>query len=71
MRARPQTNARGETRETGKKYSKAKEAELPFRNKLGKPMVRNKVTLKLQETPKSSGIERAALTPFDTWRATN
>ena len=42
----------------------AKEAELLFCNKLGKPTVRNKVALKLQETLKSLGIERDALHAF-------
>ena len=42
----------------------AKEAELLFCNKLGKPTARNKVALKLQETLKSLGIERAALHGF-------
>jgi len=42
----------------------AKEAELLFCNKLGKPKVRNKVALKLQETLKSLGIAGAALRAF-------
>ena len=37
----------------------AKEVELLFCNKLGKPTVRNNVALKLQQTLKSLGIERA------------
>jgi integrase len=40
------------------------EAELLFCNNVGKPMVRNKVALKLQETLKELGIERAALHAF-------
>ena len=40
------------------------EADLLFCNKAGKPMVRNKVALKLQETLKQLGIERAALHAF-------
>jgi len=40
------------------------EADLLFCNKVGKPMVRNKVALKLQETLKDLGIERAALHAF-------
>ena len=35
-----------------------------FCNKVGKPMVRNKVALKLQATLKDLGIERAALHAF-------
>ena len=40
------------------------EADLLFCNKVGKPMVRNKVALKLQDTLKELGIERAALHAF-------
>jgi len=40
------------------------EADLLFCNKVGKPMVRNKVALKLQATLKDLGIERAALHAF-------
>jgi integrase len=40
------------------------EADLLFCNKVGKPMVRNRVALKLQETLKELGIERAALHAF-------
>jgi integrase len=40
------------------------EADLLFCNKVGKPMVRNKVALKLQEILKELGIERAALHAF-------
>jgi len=40
------------------------EADLLFCNKVGKPMVRNKVALKLQGTLKDLGIERAALHAF-------
>jgi len=40
------------------------EADLLFCNKVGKPMVRNKVALKLQETLKDLGIERAGLHAF-------
>lgn len=40
------------------------EADLLFCNKVGKPMVRNKVALKLQDTLKDLGIERAALHAF-------
>jgi len=40
------------------------EADLLFCNKAGKPMVRNKVALRLQETLKDLGIERAALHAF-------
>jgi len=40
------------------------EADLLFSNKAGKPMVRNKVALRLQETLKDLGIERAALHAF-------
>jgi len=40
------------------------EADLLFCNKLGKPMVRNKVAQKLQETLKELGIERAGLHAF-------
>jgi hypothetical protein len=39
----------------------AKEAELLFGNKLGKPMVRNKIALRLQETTKELG-DRACRT---------
>ena len=39
-------------------------ADLLFSNKAGKPMVRNKVVLKLQDTLKDLGIERAALHAF-------
>jgi hypothetical protein len=45
------------------------EAELLFCKKVGKPMVRNKVALKLQETLKELGIERALrFTPSGTRR---
>jgi site-specific recombinase XerD len=40
------------------------EADLLFCNKVGKPMVRNKVALKLQATLQDLGIERAALHAF-------
>jgi integrase len=40
------------------------EADLLFCNKMGKPMVRNKVALKLQDTLKDLKIERAALHAF-------
>jgi integrase len=40
------------------------EADLLFCNTVGKPMVRNKVALKLQATLKDLGIERAALHAF-------
>jgi integrase len=40
------------------------EADLLFCNKAGKPMVRNKVALKLQDTLKGLGIEKAALHAF-------
>ena len=40
------------------------EADLLFCNKVGKPMVRNKVALKLQATLKDLGIERATLHAF-------
>jgi site-specific recombinase XerD len=40
------------------------EADLLFSTKVGKPMVRNKVPLKLQDTLKSLGIERTALHAF-------
>src|SRR6266404_4431420 len=40
------------------------EADLLFCNKVGKPMVRNKVALRLQEILKELGIERAALHAF-------
>lgn len=40
------------------------EADLLFCNKAGKPMVRNKVALKLQKTLKKLGIERAGLHAF-------
>jgi integrase len=40
------------------------EADLLFCNKVGMPMVRNKVALKLQATLKNLGIERAALHAF-------
>jgi integrase len=39
-------------------------ADLLFCNKVGKPMVRNKVALKLQKTLKKLGIERAGLHAF-------
>jgi integrase len=40
------------------------EADLLFCNKVGKPMVRNKVALKLQKTLKKLGIESAGLHAF-------
>jgi site-specific recombinase XerD len=40
------------------------EADLLFCNTVGKPMVRNKVALKLQTTLKQLGVERAALHVF-------
>jgi integrase len=40
------------------------EADLLFCNKVGKPMVRNRVAFKLQDTLKDLGIERAALHAF-------
>ena len=40
------------------------EADLLFCNKVGRPMVRNKVALKLQDRLKELGIERAALHAF-------
>ena len=40
------------------------EADLLFSDKAGKPMVRGKVALRLQETLKELGIERAALHAF-------
>ena len=40
------------------------EVDLLFCNKVGKPMVRNKVAFKLQDTLKELGIERAALYAF-------
>jgi integrase len=40
------------------------EADLLFCNKAGRPMVRNKVALRLQKTLKDLGIERAALHAF-------
>ena len=46
------------------KHWRENEADLLFCNKAGKPMVRNKVALKLQETLKVLGIERAALHAF-------
>ena len=45
-------------------HSRENEADLLFCNKVGKPMVRNKVALKLQATLKDLGIERAALHAF-------
>ncbi len=45
-------------------YWRKNEADLLFCNKVGKPMVRNKVALKLQDTLKELGIERAALHAF-------
>ena len=46
------------------KHWRENEADLLFCNKVGKPMVRNKVALKLQATLKDLGIERAALHAF-------
>ena len=43
---------------------RANEADLLFCNKVGKPMVRKKVALKLQGTLKTLGIERAGLHAF-------
>lgn len=45
-------------------YWRENEADLLFSNKAGRPMVRNKVALRLQETLKDLGIERAALHAF-------
>jgi len=45
-------------------YWRENETDLLFCNTVGKPMVRNKVALKLQETLKHLGIERAALHAF-------
>jgi integrase len=46
------------------KHWRENEADLLFCNKVGKPMVRNKVALKLQATLQDLGIERAALHAF-------
>ena len=46
------------------KHWRENEADLLFCNKVGKPMVRNKVALKLQDTLKDLKIERAALHAF-------
>jgi integrase len=46
------------------KHWRENEADLLFCNKVGKPMVRNKVAVKLQDTLKDLGIERAALHAF-------
>jgi site-specific recombinase XerD len=46
------------------KHWQENEADLLFCNKVGKPMVRNKVAVKLQDTLKDLGIEGAALHAF-------
>jgi integrase len=46
------------------KYWRENEPDLLFCNKVGKPMVQNKVALKLQDTLKELGIERAGLHAF-------